>query len=497
MSVIAGTPAEHPAGETAQPKAQAEQGLGPMPSIRQQILLGFAVIAMIAQTIGGTVIFLNAQVSTRVEIEAAQDMAERLVHRAILHLQGSNDPENALTALTFNLSKIRHVRLWVEDLNGMRLMSKQDATALPPHHDNAPEWFLQLLSDVAEDRAIPIVVGDERIGTVVVASEAGDEVAEIWGDVALLAVITLLTDLVMLLLLYLAIGRILAPLTELAQGMRDLENHRYRIKRPRPRMQELAAITDRFNALADALARSRENNEVLSRRLITAQDEERRHTAKELHDEVGPCLFGLRANLGSIEKLATQLPQEQGQQLAARSSEMGDLINRLQSLNRGILERLRPMALGHMPITEILEKLVSEFAGRYPNIEFSLSLHSLAESYEDCIELTLYRCIQECLTNAVRHAEPNKVVVSVGEIRSGVWPDSATEIPFLTVSVQDNGIGLDPKAERGRGLLGMEERVHMLGGRCSFRRLANGSEMRFELSAGSKQHNLDPLAVNG
>ena len=69
---------------------------------------------------------------------------------------------------------------------------------------------------------------------------------------------------------------------------------------PSPGSRELGAIADRFNSLAQALASLRAENVDLNRRLITAQDDERRHTALELHDEVGPSLFGLKANATSI-----------------------------------------------------------------------------------------------------------------------------------------------------------------------------------------------------
>lgn len=479
------------------PTGRVAHKLGSGMSIRFQILLGFAAIALFAQTIGGTVIFLDARVNTRVEINAAQDMAERLAREAVEHVQYRSDGASALAALTFDLSKIRHVRFQVHDLDGTPVRSEHGLPVIHPYHGDAPSWFLRMIGDAGKNREVPVEFDGERVGTVLVASEAADEVAEIWQDFAVLAIVTMLIDVFILLMLYLATGRILAPLTELAQGLRDLENRRYRIKLPRPRVQELAVISDRFNAVADALAKADARNAELSRRLINAQDEERQHTAMELHDEVGPCIFGLRANLGSISKIAARLPKAEGAQLVARSNEMSDLIDHLQSVNRGVLERLRPMALGHIPITQLLEKLVSEFSGRYPQVDFSLSQHDLAEGYEDSVELTLYRCIQECLTNAVRHASPSKVSVSVAETRACLWRDSVSDIPCLTVAVQDDGVGLDPNAKRGRGLFGIEERVHMLGGRCSIRRLPSGSEVRFELKAASATTDTEPRLVNG
>src|SRR5258708_2550474 len=78
------------------------------------------------------------------------------------------------------------------------------------------------------------------------------------------------------------------PPTPSAGGLADLERRNYRVRLRPPKAQELAAITERFNALAHALDAARAENEALNHRLITAQDDERKRTALELHDEVGP-----------------------------------------------------------------------------------------------------------------------------------------------------------------------------------------------------------------
>ena len=102
----------------------------------------------------------------------------------------------------------------------------------------------------------------------------------------------------------------------------------------RPKVLEFAAITDRFNALAGALDAARAENLALSRRLLTAQDDERRRTALELHDEVGPSLFGLKANTASIAKIAASLPEGSAAAIAGRTAELTGIIEHLQSLNR-------------------------------------------------------------------------------------------------------------------------------------------------------------------
>jgi two-component system sensor histidine kinase UhpB len=123
-----------------------------------------------------------------------------------------------------------------------------------------------------------------------------------------------------------------------------------------------------------------------------------------------------------------------------------------------MLERLRPMALGHVPLKDILEQLVGERARQAPQTSFVLRAQGLAPSYGDSIDLTVYRCIQESLTNAIRHAQAKHVAIDIHD-------DSAAAL--LKVKVQDDGRGIAVGAPAGLGIRGMQERVEGLGGHFS------------------------------
>ena len=304
------------------------------------------------------------------------------------------------------------------------------------------------------------MVGGQRIGTVVIVAEARDEIAEVWSHTVALAWIALAVNVAVIGVLYVLFGRVLDPLTGIARGFADLERRNYRVRLARPQAQELAAITDRFNALAQALEETRRENEELARRLITAQDDERRRTALELHDEVGPSLFGLKAGAGAIAAAAAALPEPVGEKATVRARDMLAIIEHLQAINRSMLARLRPMALGHVPLRELVSELVRTREAEHGGLSFGLSPGQLLPSYGDSVDLTVYRCIQESLTNAIRHAGASKVVVALGE----AVVDSERA---LMLTVDDDGRGIDPAAPPGYGLRGMRERVHGLGGRCS------------------------------
>jgi two-component system, NarL family, sensor histidine kinase UhpB len=120
-----------------------------------------------------------------------------------------------------------------------------------------------------------------------------------------------------------------------------------------------------------------------------------------------------------------------------------------------MLDRLRPMSLGHVPLTEILHDLILGRSRQHPQISFNYAAGILARGYGDSIDLTIYRCVQESLTNAIRHARAKHVSV---EIRH----DCGTAL--LELTVRDDGCGMPADAPSGFGIRGMRERVEALGG---------------------------------
>jgi two-component system, NarL family, sensor histidine kinase UhpB len=112
------------------------------------------------------------------------------------------------------------------------------------------------------------------------------------------------------------------------------------------------------------------------------------------------------------------------------------------------------MALGHVPLAELLGQLVHERARQHPEISFSFTPNALKRSYGDSADLTVYRCIQEGLTNVVRHARAKHITIELAESATG-----------LDLIVRDDGQGMTADTPAGFGLRGMQERVEGLGGR--------------------------------
>lgn len=192
--------------------------------------------------------------------------------------------------------------------------------------------------------------------------------------------------------------------------------------------------------------RAEERLQRLSTHLLTAQEETARRIGREIHDELGASLTGLKMDVALLE-------EGLGPDAAARAQRMRSTIDRLVEAVRGVAADLRPPALDTLGLTAALEGLASRLAARggpAPALELDQSLDSLAPDRAAAV----YRIVQESLTNASRHAPGAAVAVR-----------TRAEDGSALVEVEDDGPGFDQaEAQPGVGLSGLRERASFLGG---------------------------------
>lgn len=217
----------------------------------------------------------------------------------------------------------------------------------------------------------------------------------------------------------------------------------------------LAAMIDRRQTEDRAHGLLQLNRE-LTKRLVHGQEEEYRRLARELHDEVGQTLTAIRTDAAVIAKRAG--PSETISRCAEAIQRAAD---HLFGVTRSIIRRLRPSVLDDLGLTAALEALVSEWQARRPGLPCRLALEADIDRLGKEIDITVYRLVQEALTNTLRHAAASQVRVKVSCEHS---PDAV-----VRVVVEDDGRGMRTsdvlKSRPCFGLLGMRERVEGLGGR--------------------------------
>ncbi|WP_425452554.1 ATP-binding protein [Methylobacterium radiodurans] len=434
-------------------------------STRRRLIAVVLAIDVLAALISCAVIVLNARSAVKVETRASLATVESLVADTIRLADAAPDP--LLQALDLRFQALRHVRVSVIDTDGDQV---GEPVGRPRPEKAAPAWFADLIAPPIEQHTLPIVAGGRQIGSARITTQPLDEIDEIWSYARALSITTFCINAAMLVALYLAAGRVLAPLGSLARGLNQLERHDYTARLALPETRELAVIAARFNQVAEALGEARAANGRLNRQLLTAQDDEGRRIALELHDEFGPCLFALEATAASIARIAAGEAEPARDKLAARAAEIAGIVGQVQGRNRDLLNRLRPHALGQVPLPACLDLLVRDFSRRHPGTRFIGRFADLGPGYGDLVDLTLFRCIQESMTNAVRHGAATEVVAEAAE-RDG----------RLVVSVRDNGSGVSPDHGTGLGLSGMRERVGALDGSFALDNASPGAVVRISI----------------
>ncbi len=349
--------------------------------------------------------------------------------------------------LPLELKHLRHVRIMFMDTMGqLTIVSSQPDSAA--RSTEAPRWFAALVRPELVGRAVRVVaIG--HANPVIIIGEPSDEIAEAWRDFSSLAIVWLTLNALILLILYVVLGRLLNPLAHLSKGLLSLEKGHYATRVTLPKVKELAVLAERFNTLANALGTARDENSRLYRQLISVQEEERREIANELHDEAGPCLFGITANASSIQTLANQRPDGRTAEITRRVGEILSITERLKVMNRALLKKLRPGPLGRVKLSALLDELIAGFQRRHPDTHIMVNFGKLADSYGESIDLTLYRCIQEGITNAIRHGKAGNLAVDLFEEPSARRSVGKKVAGKLSLTLSDDGKGIAPSTPKG------------------------------------------------
>jgi two-component system, NarL family, sensor histidine kinase UhpB len=213
-------------------------------------------------------------------------------------------------------------------------------------------------------------------------------------------------------------------------------------------------------ALTEALA----ENRLLSQKYLLVQEEERRNLAREMHDELGQCLNAVKLDAVAIcEASKGALPQIES---SARS--IVELSNHVYDVVRSMMQRLRPAALDVLGLRDAVGELVNQWRRRNSNVACGFESEGDLSGLGELINITVYRLVQECLTNVAKHAAASRVDVGLAR----------TDALEVRVTVHDNGRGMHLHAKRsGLGLVGLRERVEALHGRLELT-AAPGAGMR-------------------
>jgi signal transduction histidine kinase len=283
------------------------------------------------------------------------------------------------------------------------------------------------------------------------------EPAPVWRDLALVAIVTLCGGL---LAASLEISEVIfawtrrferwqldelsAVLTILSVGLAWFSWRRYQAARLELRQRR---------ATESRLEKLLLDNRRFARQFLQLQESERKALARELHDELGQYL-----NAVKIDAVGIQQRVEPDPPTLRAAAAIIQHIDHISAIVRDLIGELRPVALDELGLEAALEHCVADWRQRMPHVRFQLALTGDLDTLDEAVALTIYRLVQEGLTNVSKHAHARRVDIDVRRVQS-----AADDVAF---SLIDDGDGADlSRKSAGLGLVGMRERVEVLGGR--------------------------------
>lgn len=429
-------------------------------SFRTQLFLPLGAGFLAALVLGAILLQIFATGQLADENEPAR-RSTRVIAAALNNtLRASDDPQKTLLAFVHSLDASSDIQF--RAMEAGPIPSAKDGLR---NLQTVPQWFLHLLTMPDIDAASPVVIDGRHVGDIVFLPDLSADLFEKWiGFLALTSLVVVLMALTGT-IAYLFAGSVVRPLQYLGEGLTRIRRGDYATPIPIEGPPEIRRSCEAANALATTLAQLSQDNRDLMHRLVSLQDDERRDLARELHDELGPLLFSIRA--GAISLIEASPPAGN---LGNSAEEVLQSVEALQQTNRRILDRLRPLYIEELGLETSVQTLLRNFRKQAPDIGLTATIDPGLNAIDGPLAQTVYRVIQEALTNVLRHAG-----ASNADVQAAIVGDA------LVIEISDDGGGFPAGNLFGRGLTGMHERVRALSGSLSLLRTDDRTCVRCRL----------------
>jgi two-component system, NarL family, sensor histidine kinase UhpB len=411
-------------------------------SLRLRIVAAVVLVLVFGSGFGLALAGQHARHWLRDEMTSAEDSGRLETVRAVAEMPLSDHPDRQLAPLIADFDGNRHLQAWLITPQGEVLATSRPAPADPP-----PDWFYYLLrQDVP-----PVKLALPDGGAIELWPVYSNDMQAVWAEFVDLVLVLALASIGGAALVFVVVGRALRPLRAVGEVLPRIGQGDYSARAPLEGPPELVGLGRGVNEMAARLAAMRDRNRTLEEQMLTLQDEERADIARDLHDEIGPHLFAANIDATTAASLiGAGRPDAALEQVRSIAGAIGHI----QRLVRDILQRLRPTHLAELGLSSAILDLIAFWKARRPEIEFQTTLTDDRE-LPDELQETLYRIVQESLSNAVRHGAPKSVRIAID------WSASGARVEVVNDGAADAG------ATPGYGLTGMAERVAASGGTLS------------------------------
>ncbi len=433
-------------------------------SLRTRLLLPLGLMFVAALLAGGISLQIFSSAQLMEETAPAARSAGAVAAALNGALQASTNSQATLEAFVQSLGASETIRF---------RRSGTDLDVHPAEVQTAvgtvPDWFVRLLAVPEFKAAFPVLIEGKQVGDIVFTPDLSADIHEKWIGLLAIACSGIVLMLSTAAIAHFAVRSALGPLQNLADGLTRMRTGDYQRPIPPAGPPEIRRSAQQANELARTLNRLSRDNRSLLRRIVSLQDDERQDMARELHDELGPLLFGIRANTVA---LLESIPTGEAK-LTGAAEGILQSVETLQQANRRILDRLRPLYIQELGLVRSIQTLLQNANTQAPELKVTSQIGTTLNDVDGLLSQTIYRVIQEAVTNVLRHARANAMRVAAD-----------IDGRDVIVEVSDDGVGFPADRRFGRGLTGMLERARALSGTLELLREEGRTCVRCRLPAG-------------
>ncbi len=430
-------------------------------SLRYQINLRILIVSLCVLLLGGSIAIWQARYAVNKEVDSSINLAVQLIRFSFLQtpdlLQSKINQAYWLSQID-ELNQTRYLNVQLKEPSGA-LIDILHKRHQPNFQKSPPQWFAALIEGQRPKAEYSMVTFSGKQLTLVIQANPVDEINEVWEESIRFFGSLLLLTLFTFLAVNLAFNKALKAIGLIVNTLKIIETGHYQQKLPDFSIQEYDSIAKAINHMADELNASQQENQELTQHSLDIQEEERQRLSQELHDELGQSLTAIKVMAVAAERVYAEGATTKKVEIKQVMDSIVRVCDHLMIVVGSMMRQLHPLVLSELGLKATLEDLLNHWALRNPALTITLDSPDDVDLLEQKISIQVFRIVQECITNSIRHAKADKVI-----IRMEIIQVSALK-RVLRLQVTDDGQGCAfDKLKSGFGLLGMRQRVNSLSG---------------------------------
>jgi two-component system sensor histidine kinase UhpB len=418
-------------------------------SLRYQINLRILLTSFIILVLGGSVAIWQARGAVSKEIDSSLNLARQLIQLNFPQAQQNAFDVSAWLPRFVSLEQTRHLQIHLQKTSG-EMVKFSAGHKRPVGLDLPPSWFIHWVTAHYPSVEQQLPTADGQHISLFIQADPLDEISEAWKESRAFFISLGVMAALTFLAVNLVFNKAFTTIAVIVDALKAIEQGCYQQKLPEFAIEEYDQIAKAINHMTATLDTAHKENRALTLHSLQIQEAERQYLSQELHDELGQSLTAI--------KVMAVTAQKQPANIGQISDTICQVCDHLITVVRSMMRHLHPLMLTELGLKATLEDLLNHWSNRYPALQVELDCPDTVDKLPSAVTIQLFRVVQECLTNIVRHAEASTASVHL-EINDN---------RHLVLRVADNGQGCMPESiQSGFGLLGMRERINSLGGQFS------------------------------